>query len=120
MTSYGGQALKVGSQDGGSSVATSSGKKRVDKLKVTSCHPINNGDSLTPKQAMMIAAMQQKGASKMSMNTGNSSSKGSTHSKVPSSSQRNEYLSTQQTKHQFVNAGHHQATTRSHPNKKEE
>ena len=95
MTSYGGQALKVGSQDGGSSVATSSGKKRVDKLKVTSCQPNNNGDSLTPKQAMMIAAMQQKGASKMSMNTGNSSSKGSTHSKVPSSSQRNEYLSTQ-------------------------
>ena len=46
----------------------------------------------------MLAAMQARGAGKMSANTGHSSSKGSTHSKVPSASQRNEYLSTQQTK----------------------
>lgn len=46
----------------------------------------------------MLAAMQARGAGKMSANTGHSSSKGSTHSKVPSTSQRNEYRSTQQPK----------------------
>ena len=80
------------------------GKKRIDKVKLTGT------ESLTPKQAIMIAAMQPKSSGKMSVNTGHSS-KGSTHSKIPSSQQRNEYLSTQQTKNQY---GGQFATNRSH------
>lgn len=78
-------------------LSSGSGKKRVDKLKVTSSGG-NHPDHLSAKQAIMLAAMQSKGASKMSANTGHSSSKGSTLSKVPSTSQRNEYRSSQQPK----------------------
>ena len=73
-----------------------SGKKRVvEKLKVTASNAPSS-DSLTSKQAMLIAVMQpkDKGASKMSVNTGSSSGKVSTQGKFPASSQRNEYLST--------------------------
>ena len=67
----------------------------------------------------MIAALQSKGASKMSSNTGNSSSKGSTHGKVPSSQhQRNEFLSTQQTKNQYSSASINYSTNRSGQPKK--
>lgn len=65
---------------------------------------------------MMIAQLQPKGASKLS---GNSSGKLSTHSKIPASSNCNEYLSLQQTKNMYQ-GGSHYATNRSSHGKKEE
>ena len=49
---------------------------------------------------------------------GSSSGKGSTQSKVPQSSQRNEYLSVQQTKNQYGNGNY--ATQRGHQGKTKE
>ena len=63
--------------------------------------PPGQAESMTPKQVMIMANLQSKGANKIAMIGGSSSGKGSAQSKVLQSSQRNEYLSVQQTKNQY-------------------
>jgi len=125
MTSYGCKSSQPDIQIKCEQLQTSGKKRVVDKLKIA----MSNGpttDALTPnKQAMLISMMHQKDkvANKVSYNSAGCSGKASIQGKLPGNSQRNEYLSTQQTKSQIVGqqpiAGCQYSSTRSLSNKKE-